>query len=128
MARRAKGYSTFKMKGSPMYRNYGIGSPMRNEDPPTAETDPNKPYVRKFGTEKPMIENMGQGVSEAEKRGRLNEISSEGGGSYSTPALDNLWNHIQGMEKGKKRDSAVAHYNKKYNAMQAGLKASIEKE
>jgi len=132
MTRRAKGYSTFKMKGSPMYRNYGIGSPMRNEDPPAAATDSvvvkpsDIPYVREAGTERPMIESMGQGVSEAAKRGRLHEISGEGGGTYTTPALENLWNHIQGMEKGKKRDSAIAHYNKKREEMHARMKAEIE--
>jgi hypothetical protein len=39
MARRAKGYSTFKMKGSPMQRNFPSAF---KTDPNKKETDPNK--------------------------------------------------------------------------------------
>ena len=134
MARTSKsrGAAAFTMRSGnkPSVVKMAGVSPIRIDPTDTKDTkdtkDTDVPYVREAGTKMPMIEEMGRGLSEAASRAKLNLIPSEGGGSYSTPGLDNLYNHIQGMETGKERDSAIARYTKKYNEMQASLKASME--
>ena len=117
----SRGAAAFKMRSgnSSTFKKMGSSSTGDTIDP--TEVDIDKPYVREKGVTQPNIEDS-TGVTEASKRSGTYNKPTDAEGSFSTPALDNLWSTIQKMEPGKKRDEGIEHYKKKREEMQEKLR------
>ena len=78
------GYSPYKMKGSPMYRNFGVGKPPKGvtgEESPTSDSSPAKGWLKKaFGGVKKFVGGgglVGMGVRKLAGTGKQKEATAD---------------------------------------------------
>tara|TARA_R100000458_G_scaffold58090_1_gene65430 strand:- start:51 stop:374 length:324 start_codon:yes stop_codon:yes gene_type:complete len=97
MARRAKGYSTFKMKGSPMQRNFPSAFKV---DPPSEKKESDRDELVEYTYPAGSVEARGAGYKSGESR---NVFISKG-----TLRLIEAGAPKEVIEKAKRRDIKLA--------------------
>ena len=107
-------YTPFKMKGSPMQRNFGIGSPLHEGE--TSTWDKIKAGVSAVGSSLGQVNPVGYSLSDSisdkykTKKKEYRDIAKEkkeGGktiAKYASPAK-----HPHTIKTGAKRDESVSH-------------------